>query len=105
MHLYKQNEMIIIDSQILDVFVEKHTDCRKAIQSWINKVENAEWKSHAELKTDFPSADYVKNGRYVFNIRGNKYRLIVIVIFVAGQLIVRFVGTHAEYDKISAGSI
>lgn len=97
--------MIIIDSQILDDFVEKHADCQKAIQSWINKVENVEWKSHAELKKDFPSADYVKNGRYIFNIRGNKYRLIVVVIFVAGQLIVRFVGTHAEYDKINAESI
>lgn len=97
--------MIIIDSQILVDFVEKHADCQKAIQGWINKVENAEWKSHAELKTDFPSADYVKNGRYVFNIRGNKYRLIVIVVFMAGQLIIRFAGTHAEYDKINAESI
>ncbi|MDY9918675.1 putative membrane protein [Proteiniphilum saccharofermentans] len=97
--------MIIIESQILDEFVEKHADCRKAVQNWINKVEDAEWKSHTDLKMDFPSADYVKNGRYVFNIRGNKYRLIVVVVFVAGQLIVRFIGTHAEYDKINAESV
>jgi len=97
--------MIIIESQILDEFVEKHADCRKAVQNWINKVEDAEWKSHTDLKMDFPSADYVKNGRYVFNIRGNKYRLIVVVVFVAGQLIVRFIGTHAEYDKINVESV
>lgn len=97
--------MIILGIQILDAFVEKHADSHKAIQDWIKKVENADWKSHAELKKDVPSADYVKNGRYVFNIRGNKYRLIVVVVFVVGQLIVRFVGTHAEYDKINAESV
>ena len=63
-------------------------------------VERNEWKNHADLKAAFPSADYVGNDRYVFNISGNKYRLITIVVFYGGFLHVRFVGTHAEYDKI-----
>ena len=63
-------------------------------------VEKTEWKSHAELKQAFPSADYVGNDRYVFNISGNKFRLVTIVVFFQGFLHIRFVGTHAEYDKI-----
>ena len=61
---------------------------------------NAEWKHHADLKQDFPSADYVGNNRYVFNIRGNNYRKIVLVVFFAGTAAIRFIGTHSEYDKI-----
>ena len=57
-------------------------------------------ESHAELKRAFPSADYVGNDRYVFNISGNKFRLVTIVVFFQGFLHIRFVGTHAEYDKI-----
>ena len=66
----------------------------------IRFVEKTEWKSHAELKQAFPSADYVGNDRYVFNISGNKFRLVTIVVFFQGFLHIRFVGTHAEYDKI-----
>ena len=47
----------------------------------------------------FPSADYVKNGRYVFNIGGNNYRVVAVVIFIGGVMNIRFVGTHPEYDK------
>ena len=53
----------------------------------------------------FPSADYVKNGRYVFNIGGNNYRVVTVVIFIGGVVNVRFVGTHAEYDKIDSSTI
>ena len=67
---------------------------------WAEYVEKTEWKNHADLKAAFPSADYVGNDRYVFNISGNKFRLVTIVVFFQGFLHIRFVGTHAEYDKI-----
>jgi mRNA interferase HigB len=75
------------------------------LNNWIERVESAKWSNHNELKTDFPSADYVSNNRYVFNIKGNNYRIIVLVVFFAGELNVRFAGTHAEYDKIDAKKI
>jgi len=67
--------------------------------------EKAEWKNHNELKADYPSADYVKNNRYVFNLMGNNYRLVVVVVFFAGEINIRFAGTHAEYNKINASTI
>ena len=53
----------------------------------------------------FPSADYVKNGRYVFNIGGNNYRVVAVVIFIGGVMNIRFVGTHSDYDKIDCAII
>ena len=93
--------MKIWDKEIIDEFAEKHADANNALQRWIDIIEEAEWKSHAELKANFPSADYVENNRYVFNIRGNNYRLVVAVVFIAGML----KGTHAEYDKIDCKTI
>lgn len=92
--------MKIIDSEKLEEFIKKHADANNAIGKWVEKVENANWKNHNELKNDFLSADYVENNRYVFNIRGNNYRIVAIVVFFAGRLVIRFIGTHKEYDRI-----
>jgi len=92
--------MRIWDKGLIDEFTKKHADAASAFQHWINIVEEVEWKSHADLKLDFPSADYVGKNRYVFNIRGNTYRIVAVVVFIAGILKIRFIGTHAEYNKI-----
>ncbi len=86
-------------------FVNKHPEVLKSLNNWIERIENAEWKNHNELKADFPSADYITRNRYVFNIKGNNYRIVVVLIFFAGDLNIRFAGTHAEYDKIDAITI
>ena len=86
-------------------FATKHSNALNPLNNWIERVESAKWSNHNELKADFPSADYVSNNRYVFNIKGNNYRIIVLVVFFAGELNVRFAGTHAEYDKIDAKKI
>ncbi len=86
-------------TKLLD-FVQKHSNAVTAVNKWIETVENNDIKNHTELKTIFPSADYVGNGRYVFNVKGNRYRFVVLVIFINGLMHVRFCGTHAEYDKI-----
>jgi mRNA interferase HigB len=80
----------------------KHADSTKAMQKFIDIVEEAEWQNLNEMKADFNSVDYVTNERYVFDIRGNKYRIIAVIIFVGGVCSIRFVGTHAEYSKIDA---
>lgn len=97
--------MIIANKELLDEFVQTHAQAVKPLNKWVEAVKEAQWKSHAELKAQFPSADYVKNGRYVFNIGGNNYRVVTVVIFIGGVMNIRFVGTHAEYDKIDCSTI
>ena len=97
--------MKIWDKELLDKYAKKHAGADSALQRWIDIVEESHWQSHNELKQVFPSADYVGNGRYVFNIQGNNHRLVAIVVFVAGIVKIRFVGTHAQYDKIDCKTI
>ena len=80
-------------------------DSEVALERWYELTEAAEWNSFAEIKADFGSVDAAGNQHYVFNIRGNKYRLVVVVKFVMGYVFIRFVGTHEEYDKIDAANI
>uniref|UniRef100_UPI00359C2D66 type II toxin-antitoxin system HigB family toxin n=1 Tax=Bacteroides eggerthii TaxID=28111 RepID=UPI00359C2D66 len=97
--------MNITGSEKLEKFCRRHSDAQSALEKWVNEVERASWKSHNDLKNDYLSADYVGNNRYVFNIRGNKYRLIVMVVLFAGNVDIRFVGTHSEYDAIDEKKI
>lgn len=80
-------------------------DSRAALQRWYYAAKAAEWKGLTDIRKDFPSCDYVSNQRYVFNIKGNKYRLVVVIKFLMGYIYIRFVGTHKEYDKIDASEI
>ena len=86
--------MMIVD------FCRKHARATNSFAKWLDEVINAEWEDHMELKELFPHADYVGNGRYVFNVSGNKFRLVALVLFVDGKLDVRYVGTHADYSKL-----
>lgn len=92
--------MNISNLMLLDKYVQGHAGAVKPLNRWLKKVSDAKWQNHQDVKEMFPSADLVGNGRYVFNIGGNKYRLIAIVLFVGDVLDVRFIGTHAEYDKL-----
>jgi len=84
---------------------EGHGDSQAALERWYDIAEKAEWKNLSDIKVDFPATDYVGNQHYVFNINGNKYRLIVVVKFTIGHIFIRFVGIHSEYDKIDAATI
>jgi len=84
---------------------EGHGDSKAALERWYDITEKAEWKNLSEIKVDFPATDYVGNQRYVFNIKGNKYRLVVVVKFTIGYVFIRFVGTHGDYDKIDVSKI
>lgn len=92
--------MIITNTILIDKFCKKHADAKEAIERWVEFVQYANWKNHSELKNDYLSADFVGNNRYVFNIKGNHYRMVVMVVFFAGRADIRFVGTHSEYDRI-----
>lgn len=92
-------------SIIIDYSSEGHGDSQATLERWYDMAEKAEWKNLSDIKVDFPATDYVGNQHYVFNIKGNKYRLIVVVKFTIGHIFIRFVGTHSEYDKIDAATI
>lgn len=86
-------------------FVEKYPDADIALRDWYKKTQNCEWKNFTDVKETFNTADYVGNNRFVFNIKGNQYRLIAIIIFASQKVYIRFIGTHKDYDKINASNI
>lgn len=99
--------MRIVSHRKLKEFYEAkgREDSRVSLERWYDVVEKAEWKNLSEIKVDFPATDYVGNQHYVFNIKGNNYRLVVVIKFTIGYVFIRFVGTHEEYDKIDCSTI
>jgi len=97
--------MVIIAKVALTRFAEKHPDALVALMEWYDSVSDADWSNITDVRSQFNSIGYVGNERFVFNIRGNKYRLIVSILFGIRTIYIKFVGTHAEYDKIDAKTI
>lgn len=95
---------IIARSKIIEYYTE-HPDAETALEDWFHKVKQAEWTCFADMKKMFNSVDSVGNQHYVFNIKGNNYRLIVVIKFTIKTVLIRFIGTHAEYDLIDAKNI
>jgi mRNA interferase HigB len=91
--------MEIIGKKALDLLARKHADARNAISAWVAEVETAVWQNTANIKDRYPHASFLANNNVVFNIRGNNYRIIVVVVYISGQVIVKFVGTHDEYER------
>ena len=97
--------MRVIAKKILREFWTKHSDCEQQLKAWYQETSNAEWKNTNEIKLEYPTASIIGDSRIVFNIKGNSYRLIVKINFDYQMIWIRFIGTHAEYDKINAKSI
>ena len=95
---------IFVYKTLVDYYM-KNPDVKTALEDWYNKTKEAKWNNFAEVKNTFNSVDLVGNKRYVFNIKGNSYRLVVIILFVPKYVYIRFIGTHAEYDKIDCSII
>ena len=90
---------IIAKSTLVDYYA-KNPQAKTALEDWYQKTSEAEWKCFADIKRTFNSVDSVGNKRYVFNIKGNDYRLVVLILFTPQTVYIRFVGTHADYDRI-----
>lgn len=97
--------MRVIAKKILRDFWERHSDSEQQLKSWFQEASNANWKNPNQVKKEYPSASILEDNRMVFNIKGNKYRLIVKINFDYKMVWIRFIGTHAEYDKINANKI
>jgi mRNA interferase HigB len=97
--------MRIISRRILREFWEKHPDAAIPLQTWFRDVELVTWNSPADIKMIYRNASFLKNNRVVFNIKSNRYRIVVIVVYQHAVVYIRFVGTHEEYDRIDAPTI
>ena len=82
-----------------------HPDAEQPLRAWFLEAKKATWASPAEIKATYRSASILLNNRVVFNIKGNTYRLVVVVEYAQGKMFIRFVGTHSEYDRIDAATI
>jgi len=97
--------MRIIAHRTIVKYGNRYPDSKTALDSWYKTTQTAKWKNFQEIKHDFNSVDYVGNKRYVFNIKGNNYRLVVKILFVQQITYIRFVGTHKEYDEIDSSTV
>ncbi|MFM2169128.1 MAG: hypothetical protein RIS79_3499 [Verrucomicrobiota bacterium] len=97
--------MRIISRKTLKEFWEKHADAEQPLRAWFAEAGTARWKSFKDIKASYRSADVLPGNRVVFDIKGNRYRLVVKIHYNTGVLFIRFLGTHAEYDKIDATAI
>ncbi len=97
--------MRVIAKKVLREFWQIHAETEQSLKSWYQEAEKAEWKNPNEIKKAYPSASILNDNRFVFNIKGNKYRLIVKINFGYSMVWIRFIGTHSEYDKINATEI
>ena len=97
--------MFLYGKDIVEKYLTKHEILRSAYLKWVDTIEAATFCNHSELKTIYPQADYIGNERYVFNLKGNNYRMIVITIFVGQTMLIRWIGSHAEYNKLKDCSI
>lgn len=97
--------MRIVTHKTIELFHKKHSNSKSALEEWYIKTNKAEWTCFADIKSTFKSVDAVGNNRFVFNIKGNNYRLVAIILFQIKIVYIRFLGTHAEYDKIDCTNI
>jgi mRNA interferase HigB len=81
------------------------TDAKLPLKAWFREAERATWLNPADVKAAYRNASIVGEGRVVFNIAGNKYRLVVRINYPYGIVYVRFIGTHREYDRIDATKV
>ena len=97
--------MHVISLPAIKSFVEVHTDASDAMYNWYRAMKKNNFNNYHELKEMFGSVDAVANNRYVFNIKGNKYRIVALIHFKIKTVYIRFVGSHTEYDKVDATTI
>ena len=97
--------MRIISRRHLVKFWELHPDAEQPLRAWYAEAKKANWNSPAEIKATYRSVSFLAYNRVIFNIKWNTYRLVVIVEYSQGKMFIRFVGTHAEYDRIDATTI
>lgn len=93
--------MRIISLKPLRAFWAKHPLAERPLRAWYAETKHAIWKSPADIKKVYKNVSIVANNRVIFNVKGNDYRVVVAINYPVGIVYIRFVGTHAQYDKIN----
>ena len=97
--------MRIIAKRALRAFWELHPDAEEPLLAWYREAQKEDWDTPAKVKEKYRSASVIGDSRVVFNIKGNHYRLVVKINYPYRVVYIRFVGTHAEYDRINAEEV
>ena len=97
--------MRIISEKTLREFWERHPNSEQSLKAWVKEVESADWMTPAQLKDQFPNASIVRDNRVVFNISGNRYRLVAWINYPRRAVYIKWLGTHAEYDRIDVEKV
>lgn len=97
--------MRVVTFSRIKEFVIHNPETKVALEEWYYKTSTAKWNKITDIKQTFNSVDYVGNSRFVFNIKGNHFRLVTIVIFASQKVYIRFIGSHSKYDKIDCSTI
>lgn len=97
--------MQIIAKRTLRQFWERHPQAETPLRVWFALVSNAEWKTPADVRSMFNTADFVADNRIIFDIGGNKFRVVARVSYAYQRVLIKFVGTHKEYDTINPETV
>lgn len=97
--------MRIIARRTLREFWDQYPDSEQSLKVWYREVKQANWKQPTDVKVLYRHASFVGNNRIVFNIKGNKYRLVAAVDYRFGIVYIRFIGTHKDYDAVDAATV
>ena len=97
--------MRVIALATLRKFWERHPDAEQPLRAWNAEAKKAQWQTPSDIKREYPSASIVFGNRAIFNIGGNKYRLVVKMQYAFGIVYVRFIGKHSEYERIDVEGI
>jgi mRNA interferase HigB len=94
--------MRVISRKTLREFWARHAEAEQPLLAWFREAEGAEWQGPADVKARYSSASFLGGNRVVFHIKGNRYRLVVRIDYAFHLVFIRFIGTHADYDRIEA---
>ena len=97
--------MRVLSRRTLREYWSRRPECEGALRAWFKEAEDADWGSPAEVKASYATASIIGDDRVVFNIRGNRHRLVVKINYAYRTVYIRFVGTHREYDRIDVETI
>lgn len=97
--------MRVIAVATLKAFWARHPDAEQSLKAWFDEAQAASWTSPHDIKTQYRSASILKDGRVVFNIAGNKYRLVVSVAYGTRIVFIKFIGDHKRYDRVNAQTV
>lgn len=97
--------MVVISYRTIREYADQHTDVEDALNNWYKIMKQSDFANFNELRSLFGSADAVGADLYVFNIKGNHYRLIVRITFAVRTVYIKFIGTHKEYDRLKLSEL